>query len=226
MTVTTELIEAAEQAGLSLISQSQDKLAPDTRALHREVLRAFLDSGAAPSLSWLHGQASRLGLEPDAALRELAEADLVHLAGSSVVIAYPFSGVPTSDRVQLEGGPPNYAMCAIDALGIPLMTGRDGVISSTDPGTGEPIRVVRNSTDWEWTPTSTVVVAGIAQSCETAAEACCPHVAFYTSAEVAESYLRAHPEISGSVLNHSEALELADAAFGWLLRGSASQAES
>lgn len=226
MTATTDLIAAAEQAGLSLISQSQAKLAPDIGAVHRELLQAFLDMGAAPSLSWLHDQASRLGLDPDAALRQLAEADLVHLADSSVVVAYPFSGVPTRDLVQLDGGPAVYAMCAVDALGIPLMIGRDGVISSTDPQTGEPIRVVRNGTDWTWTPTSTVVLAGVAQSCSIAAESCCPHVAFYASAEGADAYLRANPELVGTVLSHNEALELADHAFGSLLNGSEQEPRS
>lgn len=226
MTATTDLIAAAQQAGLSVISQSQDKLAPDTRGLHRVLLEAFLDTGAVPSLNWLHDEAARLGLDPDVALGELAEADLVHLPDSSVTVAYPFSGVPTSNRVQLEGGRPVYAMCAIDALGIPLMTGKDGMISSTDPQTGEPIRVVRHGTDWEWTPSSAVVLVGIAQSCSTAAESCCPHVAFYASAEGAEVYLRVHPELIGIVVDHTQALELADFAFGSLLSGSEAEAQS
>lgn len=217
MNATTDLIAAAEQAGLSFISQSQDKLAPATRTLHRELLHAFLDTGAAPSPSWLEDQATRLGLEPHLTIRQLAEADLVHLADSSVAVAYPFSGVPTNNRVQPDGGPPIYAMCAVDALGILLMTGRDGVVSATDPKTEAPIRVVRHGSDWEWTPNSTVVLIGVTQSCSTAAESCCPHVAFYTSAEGAEAYLRTHPEIIGTVANHTEAVELADFAFGSLL---------
>lgn len=226
MIAITDLLATAEQAGLSFISQSQDKLAPATRALHREVLHAFLDTGAAPSLSWLGDQATRLGLEPHLAIRQLAEADLVHLADSSVAVAYPFSGVPTNNRVQPDGGPPIYAMCAIDALGILLMTGRDGVISSTDPQTEAPIRVVRHGSDWEWTPTSTVILVCVAQSCSTAAESCCPHVAFYTSAGEAGAYLRSHPALIGTVADHTEALALADSAFGSLLGGSGAAARS
>ncbi len=182
VTKTTDALRAAaEQAGLNVISQSQKKLSPAARALHRAVLEAFLETGAPPSFNGLHDWATRLGLEPEPALRELAQADLVHLEDGSVVVAYPFAGVPTADRVRLDKGPWLYAMCAVDALGVPWMTGRDGVISSSDPQSGEPIRVLRTGRNWEWTPTSTVVLAGVAQSCSTAAEACCPHVAFYVS---------------------------------------------
>ena len=223
MTTSRDLVRAAREAGLNFVSQSQDKLAPETRALHRRVLQAFLDTGAAPTVGWLHAQGTHLGFDPEAALRELAEEDMVHLENGSVVVAYPFSGVPANDSVQLEDGPLLHAMCAIDALGIPLMTGRDGVIYSTDPRTGQVIRIRRNGTDWEWSPASTVVVAGFARACSTAAEACCPHVAFYASTEGADAYLGAHPELSGAVLDHAEALETADLAFGSLLYTSESE---
>jgi hypothetical protein len=51
-------------------------------------------------------------------------------------------------------------MCAIDALGIPLMTGTDGVIDSADPDTGTPIRIQRRGDLWTWQPATAVVVIG------------------------------------------------------------------
>ncbi len=42
----------------------------------------------------------------------------------------------------------------------------------------------------------------------------------YAHAKGAEAYLRAHPELIGSVVGHAEALEMADFAFGSLLSGS------
>jgi alkylmercury lyase len=220
MTATTDLLmEYAEQAGLSVASRSQQKLAPGTRAVHRAVLQTFLETGTAPSLDRLRDQTTSLGLDPDAALAELAEADLVHLDSGSVAVAYPFSGVPTNDHVQLDGGPSLWAMCAIDALGILLMTGHDGVIASIDPQSGQPIRVQRHRTRWEWMPDSTVVLAGVGQSCGRAAESCCPHMAFHSDAKRAEGYLRAHPDVSGYVLDHAQALEAAEFVFGPLLSG-------
>ncbi len=43
-------------------------------------------------------------------------------------------------------------MCAINALGLPTVAGRDGQITSADPHDGQPVAVtVRNGT-WTWTP--------------------------------------------------------------------------
>ena len=220
MTTTTELLAAAEQSGLRLTAQSQERLDPETRRLHQDILHAFLETGTSPNRQQLDDLASSAGLDPDTALAELADADLVHIADGSVVVAYPFSGVASDDRVQLDGGPSLFAMCAIDALGVLLMAGQDGVISSTDPRSGEPIRVERHGTTWKWAPSSAVVLAGLVQSCATAAEGCCPHVAFYTDSQAADLHLEAHPELTGAVLDQSEALELADLAFGPLLRSS------
>jgi alkylmercury lyase len=218
MSATTDLlVEYAEQAGLSITSLAQAKLAPRTRTLHRAVLGAFLDSGTAPSGAWLRERAVALGLDPDAALVELAGADLVHFDEDLVVVAYPFSGLPTNDRVQLESAPPLWAMCAIDALGILLMTGRDGVVTSSDPQDGQSIRVERRGTRWDWTPDSTVVLVGAGKACGRAAESACPHMAFHADAEGAEAYLGAHPDIIGFVLDHALALEVAEFVFGSVL---------
>jgi alkylmercury lyase-like protein len=51
-------------------------------------------------------------------------------------------------------------MCAIDALGIPLMTGSDVVIDSADPDSGTPIRIQRRGDEWTWQPATAVVVIG------------------------------------------------------------------
>ncbi|HEV8569198.1 MAG TPA: organomercurial lyase [Actinoplanes sp.] len=46
---------------------------------------------------------------------------------------------PTSHAVAIVGGPTASAMCAVDALGIVPMLGRDVTIASTDPYSGEPV---------------------------------------------------------------------------------------
>ncbi len=47
------------------------------------------------------------------------------------------SGIPTPHRVEPDGLPAAYAMCA---LGLPAMAGRDGRITSADPHNGTPSR--------------------------------------------------------------------------------------
>jgi hypothetical protein len=196
----------------------QAALSPLLRALHRQVLRHFLDSGGAPDRAWLDGRARQLGLDREAARRELAAADVVHLdTHGRVDVAYPFSGLDRGHRVQLASGPAVWAMCAIDALGIPQLARRDATITATDRATGEPVRVDTRAGAWRWLPASTVVLVARAGSGGTSAECSCGHVNFYTRAEDARGYLDNHSDVTGRIVDQHDAIELAGATFGALL---------
>jgi alkylmercury lyase len=119
------------------IASRQCRLSPPLQGLHRAVLRRFLQTGAAPTARWVGQTAADLGL-PGSAARELEAADAIRIVNGIVAVAYPFSGVPTRHLAELDGLPAVYAMCAIDALGLPYMTGRDGRITSADPHDGAP----------------------------------------------------------------------------------------
>ena len=140
------------------VAASAQQLPPAIRELHRAVLRGFHDTGRVHRDD-LHASQAALGVDLDDALHHPASADLVHTApDGQIEIAYPFSGRPTGHTVHGTGHPPVAAMCAIDALGILLMTGTDGVIDSADPGTGTPIRIQRHGEQWTWQPATAVVI--------------------------------------------------------------------
>jgi hypothetical protein len=168
------------------IAARQERLPGPLRELHRAVLRRFLEAGAPPTARWLRQAAADGGLD-GAALDALAAADAVHVVNEVVAVAYPFSGTPTPHRVQLDGLPAVYAMCAIDALGLPLMAGRDGQVTSAGPHDGTPIEVTVRDGAWSWDPAGTVVVAGQAADCGAGCgsfEVMCPNTAFHASAGV------------------------------------------
>jgi hypothetical protein len=225
LTVTTSntgtsnaISEFADGLGVALMNQSQDRLPPALRRLHRAILAAFVDTGAAPTIAWIGDRAELLGVDPDEGLARLAEADLVHTANGSVMVAYPFSGTPTPHSVRFDDGPVVWAMCGGDALGIPLMTGRDATITSADPHTGEPIRIrYHGDGGWLWEPDSTVMLVAGTTGCRTAAEAACRHVHFFTRPEHAEAYLQANPGLSGQVYNQADSITVGDIVFGSLL---------
>ncbi len=50
--------------------------------------------------------------------------DLIQVTDEHVVVAYPFSAIPTAFVVRLADGGERYACCAIDALGIAPMLGQ------------------------------------------------------------------------------------------------------
>lgn len=86
---------------------------------------------------------------------------MIRLDGDGRVrAAYPFSAVPTAHAVTIEGGPSVYAMCAIDALGMADMLGRNMVIASLDPRSGDAIRVTVENGHVSWRPDSAVVFVG------------------------------------------------------------------
>jgi hypothetical protein len=201
------------------IAGRQERLPGPLRGLHRAVLRRFLATGAPPTARWVLQAAAEAGLDASA-VNELAAADTVHTVNGVVTVAYPFSGTPTAHRVELDGLPAVYAMCAIDALGLPAMAGRDGRITSADPADGTPIQVtVRNGT-WSWTPATAVVVAGRATDCGTGCgsfEVMCPNTTFHASPESARAYLASHSSLDAQILDKDTAIEAGRLNFGTLL---------
>ena len=189
--------------------------------LHRAVLRRFLETGDPPATGWIAGAAAGLGLS-DSAVAELEAADLVHAANGVVCVAYPFSGTPTRQHVELDGFPTVYAMCAIDALGIPAMAGRDGRIAATDPRDGAPVVVSVRGGQWRWTPAPAVVVFGSNRDCGTDCgswEVTCPSTTFHASRGSARAYLAARGDIDGQILDQDAAVERGRRNFGPLLGG-------
>lgn len=199
------------------VAASAEQLPPAIRELHRAVLRGFRDNGQVHRDA-LQRTAAALGVDLDDALHQLGSADLVHTAlDGQIDIAYPFSRRPTGHSVHLTGHPPVAAMCAIDAIGIPLMTGTDGVIDSTDPTTGTPIRVHLCDDEWTWQPTTTVVVIAHTDCCGTLADTLCGSINFHSDQNHAQSYLDNHPELHGHIVDQTDAIAFADCAFRRLL---------
>jgi Alkylmercury lyase len=188
------------------------------RRFHRVVLRTILSTGLLPHRDQLGHDADQLNLDLTEALRQLAGADLVHTTPDGhVVVAYPFSGQPRGYSVRLAKGPTVQAMCAIDALGIPLMAGGDGVITATDPDSNKTIRIEREHERWQWDPPTTVVLLARRGSGGPAAECLCPSITFRADHNHAARQLAADPLLDGAILDQANAIEAARSFFGSLL---------
>jgi alkylmercury lyase len=115
-------------------------------------------------------------------------------------------------------------MCAIDALGLPLMAGRDGPITSADPHDGTAIEVSVRDGTCSWSPPSTIVVAGRATDCGTGCgsfQAMCPNTVFHASRESARAWLARHGGLDAAILDQDTAVECGRLNFGALLTGPA-----
>lgn len=95
--------------------------------LRRAVLRHFAETGRAPDHATLEGWG--IG-DPAGTLRRLHDAHAVVLdEAGHIIIANPFSGVPTRWRVR-AGRRSWFANCAWDAIAIPIALGVDAEIEA------------------------------------------------------------------------------------------------
>lgn len=184
----------------------------DAQALYRNMLPAFAAAGVPPPLADAAAQAGLTPVRAGAALRELAAADLVALDQNGVVTgAFPLAASPTRHRVDVQRGPVLYAMCAVDALGIPAMVGRPGVISSTDPASGQTITVRVTEGGLEIDPPEAVVLLATTGT-GTLADSSCSVIDFFSAADAARQVLDGSG-VTGNVLSMAEAYELGVALF-------------
>jgi hypothetical protein len=251
---TQEEAESNPEA-LVLVCRSA-RLTPRAYRFYRAILLSFVAHSRAPSPDNVAELAHEFDVPLASTLAHMAAQDLLQRdpASGQVRAAYPFSGVPTSHRVTLfadqsgehaeESAAQVYAMCALDALGVPLMLRRAALISSVDAHTGEAVSVVARppattldapaipAAEWRvtWDPVSVVVYARPAEHeaehdagiCQ-AEGACCPVTNFFATRSAAQAWLSQRrllepsSTLDGHVLDQQEALERAHALFAGVL---------
>ena len=204
------IVERLAQAEIS--SQEND--------IRKAILKAFAQDGKAPSVREV-AQALSLPLEHVlAGFQKLAEHDLIVWKEGEACIfsAYPFSGVSTAHRVLTDTGTPLYAMCAIDALGIPFMLGQGSSIRSACFLCQQPVRLDITGGLLQRAHPSTIVVWFSERDGCCVAEARCPLMNFFCNEEHLQAWLAKSPNEPGASLSLTEALEVGKAAFGELLK--------
>jgi len=116
---------------------------PAEDRVRTSLLRLYADRGRAPAIADLASHAGLREADVHETLLRLQQRDLVVLdaTGALVVGAYPFTEHDAGHCVKLDGRMLN-AMCAVDALGVADMCGRDVEIESRCRLCGAPIDIV------------------------------------------------------------------------------------
>ncbi|MFE9695183.1 alkylmercury lyase family protein [Micromonospora sp. NPDC005806] len=185
-----------------------EQLPDRLRQVHQTILRHFAATGTAPTDTDIRAAMKAADLDTADALRELAREDLVAVdSAGRLVAAYPFSPTPTPHVVSL-GDVEVYAMCAIDALGMPFMLGTDVTITSADPHTGQPIRVTVANGAATYQPADAVVVYAATGDTGRSVDTCCSTINFFTSAANAQAWITAHPRLAATILDQGQAVTL------------------
>lgn len=203
------IIEKLSKAGLS----------PQEEEVRKAILKAFADGGKAPSVPEL-AHALGLPLEPVlAACRTLAASDLIvwQEDKAHIVSAYPFSGIPTAHQVLLAGRPTLYALCAIDALGIPFMPGPGVRIRSACFFCHQPVNVDIEGGLLHRADPSTIVVWRSERDGGCTAEVRCPFTNFFCDEAHLQAWHATSPQERGTSRSILEALEVGKAGIGALL---------
>lgn len=205
------LVDCCTQPGNAIRTdrpRRAEQLPDKLRQVHRAILRHFAATGTAPSDADIRAGVSAADLDTAKALRELAREDLVAVdSAGRLVAAYPFSPTPTPHVVSL-GDVEAFAMCAIDALGMPFMLGTDAVITSADPHTGQPVRVTITNGAATYQPAEAVIVYAATGAVGRSVDTCCSTINFFTNVANAREWMTAHPGLAATVLDQEQALTL------------------
>jgi hypothetical protein len=194
-------------------------LSQPERDLYRWILRSFA-GGCVPTRGEAGRAAAEQGVDAEVALRRMAELDLIQRgADGEIRCAYPFSAQPTGHTVELDDGTPAVdAMCAIDALGIPFMLHRGGVVRTTDPVTGRVVVVgIDPAGNVRSDPLDPVALLASTGTAAPLASSCCPLLNLFESRELARGFLDGRPDLSGAVVSLADAVAVARAVFEGVL---------
>ncbi|MGH6752291.1 MAG: FAD-dependent oxidoreductase, partial [Bradyrhizobium sp.] len=193
------------------------------------LLKLYAEAGRAPTQSAL---AKRTGLSETTVhlqLEELHSRDLVVLNGNRIVGAYPFTDRDADHQVTLDGRVVN-AMCAVDALGIGAMTGRDIAIASRCRHCGAPIQITTRDQGRalaQVKPQTAVMWQSVRYEGACAANSLCATTAFFCSDDHLSAWRSEQAaDEAGFRLSIEEGLEAGRALFGPSLAGLDTAAQS
>lgn len=191
------------------------------RQFHRYILLYFARTGRPPPHSAIQRMFEWTPEEIEHALNTLEAQRVIYrdAATGHILAAYPFSATPTAHHVMFDDGRAVFAMCAIDALGIPVMLNENARIEAQCAQCGQDIRVVvRQNTLTEVAPRDVRVWYAWGSECCIAALEQCPAINFFCSPDHLAAWRAGHPNSQGDDLAIDEAFARGQAVFGHLLK--------
>lgn len=192
--------------------------------VRKAILKAFAADGTSPTVDDIVVRIPALGAqEITCTCRTLAQKDLIvwDEEAQCVQSAYPFSGLPTGHTVHLKEGPAVFALCAVDALGMPVMLGQAADILSRCVQCNAPIEVAVSTNGLgRYHPRDSVVWFPMAEDvCCPVAQSRCPDINFFCSGVHRDSWWQAKGRPGGLPLTMGEAFDVGREIFGSLLTG-------
>ncbi|MCI0485333.1 MAG: alkylmercury lyase family protein [Blastocatellia bacterium] len=212
---------------LRAMAEKLASLTPEEDSVRRFILNAYPELGRAPERREIESAFPQYtGEQIDRVCRRLHELDIIYISKESnekedflisIAGAYPFTDLRDDHSVKFQWQEEQrsvYAMCAIDALGIPFMLNADAEIRSSCGRCETAINLsVRDEAITAAEPPSAVVFVGL--SCTGhAATSLCTALLFFCCEAHAEAWRGAHENPAGETLTLGESLALGKELFG------------
>ena len=173
--------------------ECQCELKPEETEILGSIFRFILKHGKYPTIEQLRLSLKRSSDEEIIyALDELEKKGdfLLRKRGTQEIVSiYPLSLKPTEHQILLEDGTKLFAMCAVDALGMPIMFNKNvRVISRCEECKSEIVLEIRNEHIIFMSHPNATICSPKRQVYPTA-ETCCPFVNFFCSKKHANEWL-------------------------------------
>ena len=171
------------ECGCELVSEEIEVL--------RSVFEIVLKDGRSPTIRELQSALKKPTEEIIPVMDELEKKDvLLRKKGTQEIVSiYPLSLTPTGHKIFLENGGQLFAMCAVDALGIPLMLNRDVKILSQCEMCKREITIEIKDEEIVSMSNPDLRICSPKSQMYPAAETCCPWVNFFCSKKHADGWI-------------------------------------
>jgi hypothetical protein len=187
------------------------------RALRDGVFRPWVELGRAPTPEEIGGrlQLNAKGvsdlMDKLEACGEVAERGIRRVPESNLIaVAWPFANVPTGITVQVDGGKPVQARCAIDSLGVSKMMGRKATVDAETRDVKAKLHVVVDGDKLvSAEPADAIVFRGSS----------CDEMLFFSSRPGLDAWKKQQGIEGGKVLMLPEAVARGANGFGKLTEG-------
>jgi hypothetical protein len=147
-----------------------------------QIFKTILEFGKAPTIKELQISLKKSPADIINVINKLEERDLfLRKDAKKIVSIYPLSLKPTEHQVIMENGKKLFAMCAVDALGIPNMLNKNAKIISKCKWCKQRIIIEIRKGEIILKSHPNILIWSPEQQERPAAEKCCPLVNFFCS---------------------------------------------
>jgi len=177
------------------------ELKPEEIEILKFIYQTILKHGRSPTIEELGASLKKPDEEIIRALDELeTKGDLLlrEKGTQEIVSLYPFSLTPTEHQIILEDGSRLFAMCAVDALGMPIMFNKNvRIVSRCEECQQEIIFEIKNG-EITYLSHQDATICSPKRQVYPAAETTCPLVNFFCSKKHADEWMANNPKLTNS----------------------------